>query len=168
MKIAMIIDAWDPIVWWWQVHVKNICEKLIKNHDCEIDLFVRALKWDDDKIYFKDKTLFDWKLKIIRCGRPKLFFNFFERILSIFSITLRVIKENKVKKYDLIHAHAFLWLLCWKISSLFLKIPIIWVSHWTNLLDKWEKNLYYFIENFLLTQIKYDILIWSYHIPARF
>jgi len=45
MKIAMLYDAWD-IVWWWRVHVENICKQLITNHNCTIDLFVRAIKTD--------------------------------------------------------------------------------------------------------------------------
>lgn len=44
MRIAMIIDAWDPIVGGGQVHVRNLCKKLIERHGCEIDLFVRSLR----------------------------------------------------------------------------------------------------------------------------
>ncbi len=159
MKIIMIIDAWEPIVWWWQVHVKNICEKLIKNHNCDIDLFVRSLKWEDWTIYNKDEILLDWKLKIFRCGRPKKFFNLFERILSIFSIFFKIVKESKKNNYDLIHAHSFLWLFSWKISSIFLRIPVIATIHWANLMDKWEKSVYYYVEKFLCTKIKYDLVI---------
>ncbi len=163
MKIAMIIDAWDPIVGWWQVHVRNICEKLIKNHNCEIDLFVRSLKWDDWKIYNKDEILLNWKLRIIRCGRPKDFFNFFERLLSIFSISYRVVKENKKQYYDLIHSHVYLWAISWKIVSIFLNISIILTCHWTHILDKWKNNLEYFIEKIILTKIKYntEITVWN-------
>lgn len=163
MKIAMIIDAWEPIIGWWQVHVKNICEKLIENHNCSIDLFVRSLKWDDSKIYNQDELLLNWKLRIIRCGRPKYFFDFFERIVSIFSIFFRVLRENKDTKYDLIHAHTFLWLLSGKLASIFLNIPIIATIHWANLMDMWNKSFYYFVEKFLLTKLKYNTLIsvWS-------
>lgn len=163
MKIAMVIDAWEPIIWGWQVHVSNICEKLILKYGCEIDLFVRSLKREDWKIYNQDELLYDWKLRIIRCWRPKTFFNFFERILSIFSIALRIIKENKKQQYDLVHAHAFLWLLSWKIASTFLKTPIIWTIHWANLLDKWTRSFYYYVEKILLTYIKYnlEITVWS-------
>lgn len=163
MKIAMIIDAWEPIVGWWQIHVKKLCEKLILNHDCEIDLFVRSLKSEVWEIFNKDENLLDWKLRIIRCWRSKLFFNFLERVLSIFSITRRVIIENRSRKYDLIHSHSFLWLLSWKIASIVLRLPIVWTIHWANLLDKWEKSFYYYVEKFLLTQIKYnlEITVWS-------
>ncbi|MCK9272040.1 glycosyltransferase family 4 protein [Candidatus Gracilibacteria bacterium] len=156
MKIAMIIDAWEPIVGGGQVHIKNICEKLILNHNCEIDLFVRSLKGDDGKIYSQDEVLLDGKLRIIRCGRPKEFFNFLERILSIFSIFWRVIKENKVQKYDLIHAHVYLGALSGKLASIFLKIPIILTCHGTQVLDKGIKNLEYFVEKYILTGIKYN------------
>lgn len=159
MRIAMIIDAWDPIVWWGQIHVYNLCKKLIENHGCQIDLFVRAVQWDNKKIYTKDESLFHGKLRILRCGRPKMFFNIFERILSIFSISFRIIKEHKKQKYDVVHAHAFLWLLSGKLASFFLKLPIVATVHWANLLDKWKKSLFYFVEKTLLTKIRYTTLI---------
>jgi hypothetical protein len=43
MKIAMIYDARD-IIWWWRVHVENICKQLCTNHGCNIDLFIRKVK----------------------------------------------------------------------------------------------------------------------------
>lgn len=156
MKIAIISDVWIPIVGGGQVHVENLCKSLIMNHDVEIDLFVRSLRWDDGKIYDQDEILLDWKLRVFRCGRPKEFFNFRERILSIFSIFLRIIKENKIQRYKLIHAQAFLWLLSGKLASIYLKIPILWTVHWANLLDKGEKSLFYYIEKWLLTDIHYD------------
>ncbi|MDD5213799.1 MAG: glycosyltransferase family 4 protein [Candidatus Gracilibacteria bacterium] len=159
MKIAMIIDAWEPIVGGGQIHVRNICEKLIKNKNCEIDLFVRSLKGDDEKIYNQDEILLDGKLRIIRCGRVKHFFDFSERILSIYSIFFRVLKENKKQKYDLIHAHTFLGLLSGKLSSIFLNIPIIATIHGANLMDVGNKTFYYFIEKFLLTKLKYNTII---------
>lgn len=159
MKIAMIIDAWDPIVWWWQIHVYNLCRKLIENHGCKIDLFVRAIAWDDGKIYDKDETLFGGKMRILRCWRPKKFFNTFERVLSIFSIYFRIKQEHKRQKYDFIHAHAFLWLLSGKIASFFLKIPIVATVHGSNLMDRWKRSFYYYIEKKLLTGIAYDKLI---------
>lgn len=163
MKIAMIIDARDPILGGWQIHVKNICEKLIKNHNCDVDLFVRALESDDWVLFYKDEILLNGRLRVFRCWRPKKFFHLWERILSIFSIFFRVIHENKIKKYDIIHAHTFLWLLSWKLSSFILKVLIIWTVHGANLLDTWKKWLYYYVEKTLLTCIKYDTLIsvWS-------
>lgn len=159
----MIIDAWEPIIGGGQVHVQNICRKLIENHNCEIDLFVRALVSDDDVAYDKNEFFYDWKLQIIRCGRPKKFFNLIERILSIFSITRQVIKSDNIRKYDIIHAHSFLWLFSWKIAAFILWLPIVWTVHWANLLDRWTWWIYYFIEKFLLTKLRYNTLItvWS-------
>lgn len=159
MKIAMIIDAWNPIVGWWQVHVKHICEKLILHHDCEIDLFVRALQDEAGDIYNQNEILFDGKLRIIRCGKSQDFFYFPERVRSIFSLFLRVIQENKIQKYDIIHAHSFLALFSWKLASIYLSLPYIWTVHGANLLDTWKKGLYYFVEKFLVTVVQYDTLI---------
>jgi len=159
MKIAIISDVWTPIVGGWQVHVENLCKSLIRNYNVEIDLFVRSLRWGDGRIYDQDEVLLKWKLRVVRCGSPKDFFYFPERIHSIFGIFLRIIKENKVQKYKLIHAQAFLWLLSGKFASMYLRIPILWTVHGANLLDKWDKTPLYYIEKFLLTQIKYNTLI---------
>jgi glycosyltransferase involved in cell wall biosynthesis len=163
MKIAMVIDAWDPVVGWWQVHVYNLCKKLIENQWCEIDLFVRSIKWDNGGIYNKNEYLLNDKLKIIRCGRSKSFFNFFERLFSMFSILFHIIKENKLKQYDLIHAHTFLWLIPGKLASLSLQIPIVATVHWANLLDKGKISPHYCVEKLLLTKIKYNTIVsvWS-------
>lgn len=159
MKIAMIIDAWNPIVWGWQVHVKNICEKLIQNYDCKIDLFVRTIQDENGNIYNQNEILLGWNLRIIRCWRERKFFYFPERIWSIFSLFFSVLRENRKQKYDLIHAHSFLGLLSGKLSSRYLELPYIGTIHGANLLDTWKKSLYYFVEKFLVSYLKYDALI---------
>lgn len=155
MRIAMIIDAWDPIIGGWQVHVKNLVQKLVENHGCEIDIFVRAVQGDDGIIYDQDEVLLDGKIKVFRCGRARSFFYFPERILSIFSIVFRIIREHGKERYDLIHAHAFLGLLSGKIASLWLKLPIVATVHGANLLDHGKKTFFYYVEKWLLTGIWY-------------
>lgn len=163
MKIAMIIDAWDPIVGWGQVHVRNLCEKLVTNHGCHIDLFVRSLRSEDSNIYNQDEVLLNGKFRILRCGRPRSFFSLLERTISIFSICLRIYQEHRKKPYNLVHAHAFLGLLAGKIISSILKIRIIATVHGANFLDRGSYSFSYFIEKLLLTSIKYDleISVWQ-------
>lgn len=158
MKIAMIYDAWD-VVWWWRIHVENICKQLILNHDCTIDLFVRALTTDEWVIKKTNERLFDWKLHIIRCGRSKRFFNIFERFFSLLSMISMFLRYNKKEKYDIIHAHTYLPLLVGKIWSIITKIPVIATVHGSQIMDIWKKNLAYYIQKRLLTKIKYNLEI---------
>lgn len=158
MKIAMLYDAWD-VVWWGRVHVENICKQLIHNHDCTIDLFVRAITTDEGVIKKNNEQLLDWKLHIIRCGRPKKFFNLFERIFSLFSMTFVFLRYNKKEKYDILHAHTYLPLLVGKIWSMLTKIPIIATVHGSQIMDIGKRSFAYYIQKILLTKIKYALEI---------
>ena len=44
MKIAMLIEAWNPIWAGGQVHVWELCKQLIEDYNCSIDLYVMNLK----------------------------------------------------------------------------------------------------------------------------
>lgn len=157
MKIAMIIDWWYPVFWWWQIHVKELCKWLIKNHNCEVDLFVRKLKDNDWKKYTEDEVLYEWKLNIFRVWITTKFFNIFWRLISLTLTTFYLLYKAKTEKYDIIHAHAYVsWLpaiIVWKLY----KIPVIYTIHWANNLDTNNKSLLNKIEKFLLTEIKYDL-----------
>ncbi len=150
------MDAWDPILGGGQVHVKNLAKRLAEDHGCQIDLFVRSLRNETGEIFDSDEALFRERLRVFRCGRPRPFFQFSERIFSIFSIAWRIVSEHRKSPYDLVHAHAFLGLLSGKIASVVLNIPIVATVHGANLLDKGEKTLFYWVEKWLLTQIRYD------------
>ena len=156
MRIAMIMDAWDPILGGGQVHVKNLVRELVERHGCEVDLFVRALKDEDGSEYTKDERFLNGKFRVIRCGRPKPFFFLSERLLSIPSMVRRIVVEHRKAPYDLIHAHAFLGLLVGKAVSVVLWLPIVGTVHGANLLDKGQKTPFYFVEKWLLTGIRYD------------
>lgn len=158
MKIAMFHDSWD-VLWWWRVHVENICKQLIIEHNCTITLFVRAIMTDSWVIKDNDEEWFNWKLKIIRCGRPKTFFNPFERFFSLFSMLFIFIKYNKINRYDIIHAHTYLPLLVGKICSIITQIPVIVTIHGSQIMDIWNKNISYYIQKILLTKIKYNLEI---------
>ena len=159
MKIAMLIDWWEPIFWWWQIHVKKLCKWLIENHNCKIDLFVRKLKDKKWEQYNKSDVLENWKLNIFRIWPTTKFFNIFWRIFSLINTTFFLLHNARKEKYEIIHAHAYVsWIpakIVWKI----LKIPVIYTVHWANNLDvknKWFLNK---IEKWLLTWIKYDLEI---------
>lgn len=163
MRVAMVMDAWNPILWGGPIHVLNLSRRLIEDHGCEVDLFVRSLRSETGEIFDSDEMLCDWKMKVFRCGRPRPFFQFSERIFSIFSMVRRIVSEHRKSPYDAIHAHVYLWVLSWKIASIVLGIPIVVTCHWTQILDKGVKNFEYFVERLILTQIPYDLIItvWS-------
>ncbi len=87
------------------------------------------------------------------------------------SVIPKVIKENKKKKFDLIHAHAFISGFPAKILSKILHIPVVFTVHGSHTLDLWNYSKEsvnddihvswgkYLLEKWLLTQIKYDRLI---------
>ena len=63
----MLIEAWKPIWAGGQVHVWELCKRLVTNYDCEIDLYIMNLKGTEK--YSKVENHFDNKLKIIRVGK---------------------------------------------------------------------------------------------------
>lgn len=163
MKIAMLIDWWEPIFWWWQVHVKELCRWLIENHNCEIDLFVRKLKEKKWKKYNKDETLLQDKLNVFRIWPTTAFFNIFWRFFSLINTILFLLYKAKKEKYTVIHAHAYVSWIPAKIVWRILKIPVIYTIHWANNLDINKKWFFTKIEKWLLTWIKYDleISVWK-------
>lgn len=95
--------------------------------------------------------------------------NILQRARWAFQVIHKVIKDNSEKKFDLLHAHAYIPGIPAKILSLMLKIPVVYTVHGCNLLDLRElKNRKktikysfwkYYLEKILLTKIKYDYQI---------
>lgn len=54
----MVMDAWDPILGGGQVHVKNLAERLVLDHGCQVDLFVRSLRGETGENFDSDETFF--------------------------------------------------------------------------------------------------------------
>lgn len=159
MKIAMISEVRTPVFWWWQKIVEELCNWLIENHNCTIDLFVRKLTWDNGQQYIQNEILLWWKLHIIRTGIVANFFNIFARLYRLIWFTIILLWNAKKEKYDIIHAHALLPGIPAKIVSKILNIPLIYSVHWTMHLDSGKKNLYYWIELFLVRYMKYDYIL---------
>jgi len=155
MRIAMIIEAWNPIWGGGQVHVLEISKELTKNYNCEIDIFTMNLLDKKNEEQKMIEELFSNKIRIIRIGEKRKF-SFKDRILWIFESVKTIKKYHINKNYDLIHAHANLPGIPGKILSKILKIPVVYTVHGTNFLDLKKRNLFYFIEKILFTKIKYD------------
>lgn len=156
MKIAMIIEAWKPIWAGGQIHVWNLCENLIKNHKCKIDLFVMNLDGKKVEIHFNGK------LRIYKIGK-KTNFSFKSRLKWLKNVYFVVKSFYNKEKYDLIHAHANIPGTVAKTLSRKLKIPCVYTIHGNGLnaiKDMYGSGLkssfIYFIENYLHTKIKYS------------
>ncbi|MBT3297522.1 glycosyltransferase family 4 protein [archaeon] len=162
MKIAMIIDSWKPFWAGGQIHVWELCQGLVKNHDCKIDLFVMNLKGNNGG---QKETYFNDKLNIYYVGKVAEF-NFLPRIKWCYDLIKFVKKKNKKEKYDIIHSHANLAGFPGKILNKKLGLPITYTVHGCGLEvikemygNNIKSKILYFLENFLQTKIKYDLEI---------
>ncbi|KKP60006.1 MAG: Glycosyl transferase group 1 [Candidatus Gottesmanbacteria bacterium GW2011_GWA1_34_13] len=156
MNICVLIDAWDPIWGGGQTHVWEISKLLIGKYNHNIDIYTRKIISEDNSTYVNNEQYYKGKLKIIRIGPLTKFFNPLARTLWFLSVMASVIKNHRQKKYTLIHAHAYLSGIPGKILSKLLGIPVVFTVHGSNLLDLNKKTLLYYLEKFILTQIKYD------------
>ncbi|NJE49567.1 glycosyltransferase family 4 protein [Thermococcus sp. 9N3] len=164
MRIAMIIEAWEPIWGGGQVHVYEICKRLV-THGVKIDLYVMALRDTSGRVYNENEELFDGKLRIIRVGFPKSF-TFMNRIIWAFEVMWAILSNHRKTPYSLIHAHANLPGLPAKILSRLLNVPVVYTVHGSGIeaLEKmygkgFKSRILYLFEVFLQRKIEYDIEI---------
>ena len=158
MKIAVIIDLWDPVTGGSQTHVCEIAHRLVREHDCEIDIFTRALLYDSN-VYNSDESLLDGRLRIIRVGPATHLANTWGRVATLWTIAWRVALENKKRDYDLIHAHSILGGAIGKLAAYFTKNPLLFTVHGSPNIDGGRKNFDYYAEKFILTKLKYHKVI---------
>lgn len=161
MKIAMLTEWWKPLIGWWQIYTDYQCEYLIKKYDCKIDLFTRKIRFEWTN-YSNDETLNN-NFSIYRTWFTSNFFNIFARLYSLIDMTILLYKKTKIEKYDLISAQAILpWIPAYIVGKL-LNVPISYTIHGSMYLDFGKKWLYYYLEKFFFTKIKYDLLISVSH-----
>lgn len=158
MKIAFIIDLWDPITGGSQTHVQELVNRLIENHGCEIDIFTRSLIYDSS-VYDHNEDFFDGHLRIIRVGPATGLSNTWGRIATLWTVAWKITIENRKKKYDLIHAHSILGGAMGRLASYLTKKPLLLTVHGSPNLDGGRKNFDYYAENFILTKLKYNKII---------
>ena len=159
MKIALIIDLWEPVTGGSQTHVRELSGKLIEDYGCRIDIFTRAMVDADGKIHSDIEEHFMGKLRIIRVGPAAKLSSIWGRIATLFSIAWKVHREHKNNNYDFIHAHSILGGLIGKLASLLIHRPILLTVHGSPNMDGGRKNLDYFIERYILTKLQYNRVI---------
>jgi hypothetical protein len=78
-------------------------------------------------------------------------------------MTIALFKEANKQHYNLIHAHALLaGIPAWIVGKL-LSIPVIYTVHGSIHLDSGRKNIYYYIEQFLICRLPYAAQIFVSH-----
>lgn len=155
MRICILIDAWEPVWGGGQTHVWETAVKLVKR-GWKIDIFTRSLlNRSRGKTDFTHSNFSVKNLNVYKIGKVSEFHNLWSRVSWLFLVVAAVRKQNCYTPYDLIHAHAYTAGLPAKILSKLLQIPVVFTVHGSNYLDRGKIGLGYFLEKFLLTQIRY-------------
>jgi hypothetical protein len=66
MKIAMLMDARNPVFGGGTTNIKFLSTLLVQNHKCNVDVFVRKLKDQEGKTYTNDEQKFGGKWRLFR------------------------------------------------------------------------------------------------------
>lgn len=168
MKIAVLSEWREPVYWWWQVHVDFLCKYLVRDFSAKVDLFTRKLYDDTWVLYDKNETHENGNRRIIRIWPKWHYFDKWKRIQYMWSTTIALYKKCKQEKYNIIHAHALLaWIPAWVVWKL-LSIPVIYTVHGSIHLDSGRKNIYYYIEKFLICGLQYTTQIFVSHATLQY
>jgi len=150
-KIILLLDAWEPVVGGGQKLFLELATRLIKNHNCSIQVITRSLKDEQGKKFNKNENLLNGKLKIIRLGIATQWQNLFSRILFIFQATIYALKQD----CDLYLASTFLPAFSLKLIRLFKSTPNCLVVIGFGAVNKF----YIWLEKFITQTLKFDLLI---------
>ncbi len=150
IKIAIVSEPWFPLLGGGQEHAWKLATILAKKHKCKVTIYTRSFG-DQDPTQIKVPT----GITICKLGPKSSFDNLPNRVIFLFFLIFKLVKDRK--KYDLIHAHAYIPGFPAKIISLIINKPVVYTVHGTSLgIKGFHNKLYSLLERFLLTQIKYD------------
>lgn len=159
MRIAYLIEAWNPIYGGGQVHLKELTKRLSTRYNVDIDIYTRCLTVDD-KNYFEDYK--EGKINIYRRGLCSKYGSMLGRL----SWTLSVAKEVLSKKYDIVHGQANIGgFPLWLVKKFSKSTPCIFTVHgsgldvWNEMAHGFSQKINYFMEKLVQTQLKYDLEI---------
>lgn len=146
MKAAVLIDTWFPFIGGGQINTYEI-SKILAKKGAMIDIITRNCGYEN--------VNYNVNLKIIKLGKrsdPT-------SLLSKTIFTIRSYFYVYKKKYDLVHAHAFLPGITARLISVFKGTPSILTVHGTSIETTLNGRLLQYIERFILTKIKYHAQI---------
>ncbi len=156
----MIIEAWDPFCGGGQTHAMELCNRLIKNYNCNIDIYTRALIIDGVR-HSSNYTMLNGKINIFRLGSVSKLNSHWGRLSWIISSSLSALS----RKYDLIHGHSNLGgLPTWIIGKLTNRPTVLTVHgsgllSWNDISHGIKSVINYNVEKFLQTDLRYTIEI---------
>lgn len=126
IRVGFLIDTWFPFYGGGQVHIKNLREKLEKNHRIQSELFYS--------------------------GKSNIAMRFLWALVAV----VKIVHYHQKHPLTLIHSHGFIAGLPAKIASSILHIPVVHTVHGSHLMDKKTRSPKAWLERWLLTKIRYD------------
>jgi glycosyltransferase involved in cell wall biosynthesis len=156
LRVCMLIDSWRPVYGGAQVHVWELSQGLVENHNCAVDIYTRKLT-DEQKKYEKNESHLDGRLNIYRIGFPIQKKNLLGQIAYVLLLPFKVKAD-----YDIIHAHSYSSVWAAKIIKSILRKPLVYTVHGIDLkvLRETGKNyisrIRLFMEDLTLFHFKYD------------
>ncbi|MEW6387034.1 MAG: glycosyltransferase family 4 protein [Thermodesulfobacteriota bacterium] len=164
MRLAVVIDVWQPLWGGVQVHILGLARRLVRDYGCQVDIHTINFSAEDNGEYPEVESYESGRLRLIRAGKPRRF-SYLGRLAWTWDVIRSVKACHRASPYHLIHAHGYLPGLPGKALSKVLGIPVVFTVHGSNLLDLNQKSPLFLVEYFLLTKIKYDLMIsvsWSF------
>lgn len=150
IKIAILTDAWTPVWGGGQKHIWEVASRLANEHNCQIDLLVPNLtnRTNKTKRYNPLEKYAHGKLQVYRLGKPFIFPNLTGRALFLVRCLLWLLKND----YDIVHSHAYQFVLLPLIKLIRPKTKVVYTLHGTGV------NL---LGGGILNAFKIPRLIWE-------
>ena len=147
MKIVLISDSWSPLIGGGQKLFAELTSRLVKDHRCQITVVTRALRYEG-KVFAKNETYFNNRLKIIRLGPTLGFFNLFGRFWFTFQSAGYALKF----KPDIYLASTWLPAISLQLIKLFKKTPVVLIAIGFGSRLQW-------LEKLITQKLKYNLVI---------
>jgi len=151
MKIVILLDAWQPIIGGGQKLFLELATRLVKHHDCQIEIITRSLKDKSGKKFNHNQSLLKGKLIITRLGPTASWSNLLARIWFTFQSSFVALKRD----CDFYLASTFLPAISLKLIRLFKSTP-----HCLVVIGFGAANKFYaWLEKFITEKASFDLLV---------
>lgn len=102
MRICFITDAWTPVWGGGQEHIWQIAQRLVKNHDCEVDILTPNIASIEGKTYPAIEKFINGKLRLERIGPVFEFPALWGRVANLIWLFWWLLFTD----YDIYHSHS--------------------------------------------------------------
>lgn len=161
VKVCLLIDVWFPVLGGGQINAWELSKRLVRDYNYQVEIVTKAVKDIQGKTFRNNESFFDGRLKVTRLPLSLFFPNIIGRLIFLIEAFFYILP----RKYDLIHAHAFLSGIPAKILGAVKNIPTIFTIHgtgigvWSFLKPGLPGLILERIEKWILFGIKYDQII---------